>query len=478
MSLHSFGVRNSALLAVGFILVLSYSSFHLFDSPETWMDEGLIIQSAQGLLETGKAALPVAPGVFEPAWYITTGFPVTLPLAGAFRAFGVSLETARLVMMFFLLGLYGAFFVYAHRAIGGIAAWFGLFLLIFFGPLYGNGRNVLGEIPGLLFIMCALLPLMYREEFNQRRAVWVGMWTGLAVVTKPIFILFLPAFVFALLLRRKEFELKKFFIYWVLGGTAPLGVWILTQFDHVSLSSVLSVYANPHNVEIWNAIIANIRRFFTEIQPAYFVTTLAVWTLTYGIRRYRRETVSLTEEILLIFSVLICLAYLRTTGYYRYFFPAQVFTVLYLPQSLLYLVKNRSKLFFKIAVVCLFGLVLFQAYETTFRSWTAVHYDSTRTESLKRYFAELPAGEEIFIYQAPEVVPFAWRHSIYQYVKITPSIRAGEKYTPLALSGSVLRVITPTDFFQAHSSDIFPRYMRSEEIDSYVILVLKVNEAL
>ena len=48
------------------------------------MDEGLIIQSAQGLLETGKASLPVAPGVYEPAWYITTGFPLTLPFMEIF----------------------------------------------------------------------------------------------------------------------------------------------------------------------------------------------------------------------------------------------------------------------------------------------------------------------------------------------------------------------------------------------------------
>ncbi|MEK7201360.1 MAG: glycosyltransferase family 4 protein, partial [Patescibacteria group bacterium] len=36
-------------------LVLFFTLFQLFESPETWMDEGLIIQSAQGLLHTGKA---------------------------------------------------------------------------------------------------------------------------------------------------------------------------------------------------------------------------------------------------------------------------------------------------------------------------------------------------------------------------------------------------------------------------------------
>ncbi|MDP2665213.1 MAG: hypothetical protein Q8P23_00995, partial [bacterium] len=152
--------------------MLFFSSFHLFNSPETWMDEGLIIQSAEGILETGEAALPIAPGVWEPAWYITTGFPLTLPLAGTFAVFGVSLEAARLVMLAFLLCLFIAFFLYARRAIGGVAAWLGFFLLVFFAPIYGNGRNALGEIPGLLFLLLALLPLVQDGAITRSRALW------------------------------------------------------------------------------------------------------------------------------------------------------------------------------------------------------------------------------------------------------------------------------------------------------------------
>lgn len=455
------------------MLVLFFSSFHLFDSPETWLDEGLIIQSAVGLLHTGKAALTVAPGVYEPAWYITTGFPLTMPLAGAFMVFGVSLEAARLVMLVFLICFYITLFFYARKAIGGRVAWLGFFFLVFFAPIYGDGRNALGEIPGLLFILLALLPLMRGGELTRNRALLTGAGAGLAFAAKPIFILFLPALLLVSVLRHQELKLKKVFIFGALGVLIPTAVWIFTQFDHVTFSRVLAVYANPHEVNIGSAIVANLKRLFTEMQPLYFLGALALWAVSYVVRRFRRETISITEEILLFFSVLVFLAYLRTAGYYRYFFPAQVFALLYLPQSVLYFMRGRSQFFSQIAIIFLSGLILFQAYETTFRSWVAVHYDSMRTVSLERYFANLPAGEWIFVYQAPEVVLFAGAHPVYQFVQITPSIRAGDAYAFLVLSGRMPLVITPVDFFQVHVRDIFSQYTITEIIDNYVILIPK-----
>jgi hypothetical protein len=462
-----------ALLFTGFGLLIFFSSFHLFNSPETWLDEGLIIQSAVGLLHTGKAALPVAPGVYEPAWYITTGFPLTIPLAGTFAVFGVSLEAARLVMLVFLICFYIALFLYARGAIGGRTAWFGFFLLVFFGPIYGDGRNVLGEIPGLLCMLLALMPLMRGGELTRTRALLAGVGAGLAFAAKPIFILFLPALLLACVVRHKELKLKKVFLWGVLGVLIPAVLWVFTQFDNAAFLQVLAVYANPHDVNVGSAIAANVKSLFTEMQPLYFLVALALWVASYAVRRFRRETVRITEEVLLFFSILVLFAYLRNAGYYRYFFVAQVFAVLYLPQSMLYLAGSYGRLASRAAIVCLCGLVLFQAYETAFRSWAAVHYDSMRTASLERYFAGLPAGEEIFVYQAPEVMTFVGTHPAYQFVQITPSLTAGSAYASLVLTGEMPRVITPVEFFSAHTDDIFPRYTVGEALDNYVILVPK-----
>ncbi len=466
----------SVLLVVGFALVLFFSAFHLFDSPETWLDEGLIIQSVVGLLHTGKASLLVTPGVFEPAWYITTGFPLTIPLAGAFALFGVSLEVARSVMLVFLLIFYAVLFLYARRAIGGWAAWLGFFFLVLFAPVYGHGRNVLGEIPGLVFLLVSLLPLVRGEALTRGDALLVGTGAGLAFATKPIFILFLPALLLACVLRREELGLKKIFIFGVLGFLMPLMLWISTQFDNATLVRVLSVYANPHDVDIGRAIATNVKRLFTEMQPLYFLGALSIWTVSYAVRRFRREEVPLTEEIVLFFSILVFFAYLRSAGYYRYFFPAQVFAVLYLSHSVGSLVRGRRRIFLHAAGIFLCGLLLFQAYQTLFRSWTAVHYDSERTRSLERYFVHLLMEEELFVYQAPEIITFTGNRPIYQFVQITPSISAGNAYASRVVSGIAPRIITPTEFFQEHARTIFSRYAIAEVIDNYVMLEPKTVE--
>lgn len=473
--LSGFSVSDYILISIGFALVLFFSSFHLFSSPETWMDEGLIIQSAVGLLHTGKAALPVAPGIYEPAWYVTTGFPLTLPLAGTFAVFGVSLEVARLVMLVFLIGLYSVLFLYARKAIGGTAAWFGFFFLVFFAPIYGNGRNVLGEIPGLLYILLALLPLMRGGELTRNRALLAGIGAGLAFASKPIFILFLLALLVVCLLRCRELKLKKVFVFGLLGVLIPIAFWIFTQFDNATLSRVLTVYANPHDANVGSAIVDNVKRLFIEMQPLYFLSALFIWITSYIVRRFRHETIPLSEEALFFFSVLVFFAYLRTAGYYRYFFPSQVFALLYLPKSLLYLFMDRHRYLSRAVVVFLCALILFQAYETSFRSWTAVHYDSMRTVSLERYFANLPIGEEIFVYQAPEIMTFVGEHPTYQFVQITPSVSAGNAYTSHVLSGEMSRVITSTNFFHIHTSDIFSHYTITKALIDYVILIPKVT---
>lgn len=461
------------LIFFGFALVLFFSSFHLFNSPETWMDEGLVIQSAVGLLHTGEAALLVAPGIYEPAWYITTGFPLTLPLAGAFAVFGVSLEVARMVMLVFLICFYAVLFLYSRKAIGGTAAWFGFFLLVFFGPIYGDGRNVLGEIPGLLCVLVALLPLMRGGELTRNRAVLAGIGAGMAFAAKPIFILFLPALLVACVLRREELKLKKVFIFGALGVLIPTAFWIFTQFDNVALSRVLVDYANPHDLNVWSAIVANMKRLLTEMQPLYFVSALFVWVASYAVRRFRRETIPLTEEALMFFSILVLLAYLRTAGYYRYFFPAQVFVVLYFPFSVLYLTRGYDRLISRSTTVLLFGLILFQAYETAFRSWTAVHYDSALTTSFERYFKNLPSGEEIFVYQAPEAMTFVGERPAYQFVQIAPLVSAGDEYASRVFSGVAPKVITTAKIFSDNASSTFSHYAMTDAFGNYVILVQK-----
>ena len=295
----------------------------------------------------------------------------------------------------------------------------------------------------------------------------------MAVATKPFFLLFLPAVLLSLLLRHKSLNLFKVFWFGVLGVFVPILVWVVLQFDATTLAAVISVYANPHNVSVGSSILANAWRLITEAQPLYFLGALSVWAISWGVRRWRREGVSAAEECLLFFSVLVALAYLRTTGYYRYFFPAQVFALLYLPHSLLYLAKLCGKRYVSIGTVVLVLLIAYQAHATVFRSWVAVHYNATRTQALELYFETLPDTQEVFVYQAPEAMSFVGSRPTYQYVEITSTIAAGRAYQSRVHTGVSPLVVTPTDFYATHQLNIFSHYTSTAIVDGYSILVVK-----
>ena len=115
-------------------------------------------------------------------------------------------------------------------------------LLVSFAPLYGNGKIVLGEIPGLLFLVLFLLALNKLEDSGYKNhfwSVWAGLGMGLAIVAKPIFILLLPAVVIWVLWKRKTIRLDagsalRFFIFF-----CPI---ICANFTDLCEDFVLFVY--------------------------------------------------------------------------------------------------------------------------------------------------------------------------------------------------------------------------------------------
>src|SRR3989338_7685115 len=136
------------------LLLFFLSTYRLTESPPIWTDEGHLIQVAMNAALHGpQAQLQVAPGKFESgAFSATTGYPALFPVAVAFSLFGVTLVSARLVMAVFILLFVFVAWRLAVRHLPLPLPAHALLLLSTFAPLYGNGNNVLGEIPGLLFL--------------------------------------------------------------------------------------------------------------------------------------------------------------------------------------------------------------------------------------------------------------------------------------------------------------------------------------
>jgi 4-amino-4-deoxy-L-arabinose transferase-like glycosyltransferase len=455
-----------------FLITISYSSYRLTESPPTWFDEGIYIQVAQSLAEQGGQAIQTAPGVYVGTGHVTGGYPFLAPVALSLKLFGQSLFAARLPMVVFIVLCVAAAWALLYRLFGWRDALWGTLLLATFPLLYGNGKNVLGEVPGMFYTLLALYFLWQIEAHQFRGAKWyvlAGLCIGLAAATKPIFFL-LPAAVGVIFLLR----IRTIPLYWkgiglaVLATLAPLALWTYLQFGGGdSSASILFHYANPYaETSLFHTPGQNVVRFFTEATPLYAAGLFGVWMLSLVMRWYRKVSIPNAELVAFVFSLLILLAYLRTAGWYRYFFEAMLLALIFLPHSLRSIASKVSWLI----PVLVGGLALMQLYQLNFSSWVADHYQSTQTQELESYFGSHTL-EGVLIFNAPEAVPFLRTDQYYQYFDIEPTgaLAYGKENLTLLVQGVPSMVLlSPAEYEK--QKKLFERYTKSDAVGGYFLL--------
>lgn len=469
------------LTVILFIIVIFLSTYKLTESPPTWMDEGIIIQTARSILSIGHPAIPIAPNTYESSGMITTSYPVTLPIAFVFKLFGIGLFQARLVMVIYLLLFFIFSFFILKRFISSEKYIISFIFILSFAPIYGHGKNVLGEVPGMLFFIVLLLILYFHSVSNKSKwlPVLAGLSSGLFVVTKPIFILLIPAMFVAFIINkywlRDDYFLfldRKSFLKFSVALMVPIILWFIIQFSGDSLISILSLYANPYKVNLFPTILNNIKILFSNAQPIYFSFLFFIWLITFVIRLYRRSSIHFAESISFIFSFLVFLAFFRTFGYYRYFFPAQIMALIYFIPNLDFLFSIKSFIPFNLKTVIksmiIISIYLLQFYGLFFTSWVAHSYQSTKTGDMSLYFSKIHSNN-IFLYQAPEVATFLPIESFYQFFFTAPEIAIGRKSLIMLTSGIPDIVITNSDIL-SKNKEIFLKYPKKIEIDRYSIL--------
>ncbi|MDO8548202.1 MAG: glycosyltransferase family 39 protein [bacterium] len=464
------------------VLVALYSSYKLTESPPTWFDEGIYIQAAHSLAERGTEGIQVAPGVFDSAGHITGGYPFLAPIALSLSVFGNSLLAARAPMVLFIVLCALAAFLTIYKLYGPRDALLSLLLFATFPLLYGNGKNVLGEVPGVFYTLLALY-FLWRVESGQfketRFYAWAGLFIGLSAATKPIFFL-LPiavGLVFLFCIRSRPWHWRGVALG-ALACAAPLALWAYLQFGGTdAAASIFQHYANPYaETSLVPIVLQNFVRFFTEATPLYCAALMGIWVLALGMRAYRKEKIILAELIAFVFSILILLAYLRTAGWYRYFFEAMALALIFAPSSLRTLTHEMQRYWPRMRVTALVPAVLIllgavQLYQLNFSSWVADHYQSTQTAMLENYFSTFSTSTSVLVYNAPELVPFLQTKNYYQYVDIDPtqSLSYGTENLALLKEGVPTRVLVTAGDYQKHP-ELFGRYPQSTDFGGYLVL--------
>lgn len=472
-------IRNT-LLASAVCIALIASIYKLSEAPAIWYDEGFYTQIAMHFAEAGKQALQIAPGVYVPTSYITVGYPLIFPLSISYNIFGVGVLAGRGVMVLFLLGFVLASYVLVRKLFGSwVAAWTTL-LLATFPMLYGNGKSVLGEVPGLFFLVLSLLALHYLEKTNYRDWRWyvaVGFFAGVCAATKPFFILLLVALCITLALRWSNSTLNWYGVF--LGAIAlilPLGLWAYLQFGtDTSLHGVLAEYANPYaSNNLFALMLHNALRFVRESTPLYTLIMMTVWGTALFIRK-GKKSITAVELAAFTFCTLAIASYLRLEGWYRYLFPAITIALLFFPASLQttatfassYVGSLRKLMWLPFALVTLLSGA--QLYQLAFSSYIAQYYASSRTRSAAQALSHFTPTTSFFLYNTPEVAILLPSREYYQYLTPTAKVTIGEDELSALARGAADVVIVNSDTYTTHP-DLFNRYHLKETVDRYAIL--------
>mgnify|MGYP001600988626 CR=1 FL=1 len=487
-----------AIVLILFIFGAFFATYKLTESPPVWYDEGWYYQSAANLADIGIFGLQLSPGnIVHISLYQTVSYPFIYPLALWLKTFGINILSGRSLMVIMIMVTLLVSYLLSKRLFGNTVAVGTLALLSTFAPLYGNGKSILGEVPGLLYFVLALLFFNLAKSETSKKVFWIiltGIFAGLCVATKPFFVLILPAFFVGVFLewKRGSFSKRQVF-YGILALLVPIIAWIFIQFNPGdSILDVITYYANPYaysnpyyETNIFAVTLSSIMNLFKNASTFYTIIILSIWSFALFIKRRFQEQVSSEEIISFIFSVIVMLSYLRIGSIFRYFFPAQLIILIFLPsalftvfnfmaqkligseQRLRRIIKNSASII-SIIVFASIGL-----YQLVFNSWVAEAYTSHKTAFWQDYFSHIRTTTSVFFYDTPEVTPFINHRNYYQAILTLRTNTIGKEQLSQLTSGKVDKVIVETDKYIPNKDTIFTKYTEDQIAYKYTILKQK-----
>jgi len=222
-----------------------------------WFDEGVNLSVSANMVRTGTYALSRPGGETDPfPAGVSTGPTVLLPIAAAFKLFGIGLVQGRIVTGTYLLLAVLFFFLVTDWLQGWKSA--ALACALFLTGAVANplvrgfpyepvthARFVLGEVPGFFFLLLgvwlwgrALARLPYPH--SNCLLFLAGLSWGLAIQTKMMYALILVAFVIWNALDRRVWRTL---LFPVIGALLPGLPWL--AYQALVLGPTILLQRNP-----------------------------------------------------------------------------------------------------------------------------------------------------------------------------------------------------------------------------------------
>ena len=465
------------LFFIGLIFfVVIFSASTLTTKPQLWVDEALTIELAHNFLKSGVLDVEVAPSQFSGLAPLlqSTGYPLTVTLALAFKFFGYNLITERILMLLFMVGCLAAIFLFIKKLFSKEKAILSVLLIVSFASFYGSGRVAVGEILGFIFLLIGLYFFIFRGAFY-----WSGLFLGLSIVTKPsVFLLILPAIVLVFALERQDFFKKIFKIG--LGITPAIIGWVFlvlkNPFAKEVWQSLFNFYRNPYGSgSLAVNVVGNLANIIHSTTLIYFGALFFIVILG----RYWLEDQKLKSffNFVIFYSIIAFIYYLRSPGWLRYILIAELLILLTIPEALSVIFLKFKELISriklkpdKLAVIVVLLLAVIQFINLFTASQIFASNSAIKTASL---INEKFPKKSIGVMNALSLSILLESNKKYQTVQLMGVPPIGSNFILGTSSPEVMVFVSGRELSQKENTIINNNYIKFTSINGYEIYTAK-----
>ncbi|HEU5227155.1 MAG TPA: phospholipid carrier-dependent glycosyltransferase, partial [Ktedonobacteraceae bacterium] len=196
---------EASIVAVGLFISLIAHALNMFNFPRYELDEGTYISSAWAILQGQITPYPYGYGHPPLAWMQIAAW---VQLTGGFFTFGDALNTGRVFMLLYALGCSLLIYLIVQRLSSSRGA--GLLAMVIFSlsPLgITYQRQILLDNVSIFWLLLSLY-LLVAGNSRLLLIVLSAISLGIAILSKEVFLLFVPAMIYAAWLHATGFQRK------------------------------------------------------------------------------------------------------------------------------------------------------------------------------------------------------------------------------------------------------------------------------
>ena len=196
---------EATIVFIGLMASFVAHAYNMFNFPRYELDEGTYMSSAWAILNGLITPYPYGYGHPPLAWIQIAGW---VQLTGGFFTFGNALNSGRVLMLLFAVGCSLLVYLIVRRMGGSRSASLLAMIIFSLSPIsLTYQRQVLLDNVGTFWL---LLSLYFIVSSNSRLFFIVlgGISFGVALLSKEIFVLFLPVMIYGVWLHTTKFQRK------------------------------------------------------------------------------------------------------------------------------------------------------------------------------------------------------------------------------------------------------------------------------